>query len=179
MVHSWNVLLYARTQGSGPPASPGARWEADGGSTLPRRHRNSRRGSQDEDHPPPLVRHMVRAMNIRLSRIEPRLARSRQPDQPSSSPTKTDSVPLMRTTRHDCRSKPNRLTKRSILRVEEGCEAVSDTEIQVTELDVERARLVKSLADRLGATPPVSVTKVAEVKLPTSSRAAATTSAAG
>ena len=40
---------------------------------------------------------------------------------------------------------------------------MSDTQLQVTELDVERAKLVQSLAKRLGATPPSSVRQVAEV----------------
>jgi hypothetical protein len=47
---------------------------------------------------------------------------------------------------------------------------MSDTQLQVTELDVERAKLVQSLAKRLGATPPSSVRQVAEVKLPANGR---------
>jgi hypothetical protein len=43
---------------------------------------------------------------------------------------------------------------------------VSDQTIHVTELDVRRARLLATLARRLGKTPPASVLKVARVKLP-------------
>jgi hypothetical protein len=45
---------------------------------------------------------------------------------------------------------------------------VSDQTIPVTELDVRRARLLATLAKRLGRTPPASVLKVAKVKLPSS-----------
>ena len=43
---------------------------------------------------------------------------------------------------------------------------MSDKTIHVTELDVRRARLLATLARRLGKTPPASVLKVARVKLP-------------
>ncbi|MCW2802801.1 MAG: hypothetical protein JWN06_1018 [Propionibacteriaceae bacterium] len=43
---------------------------------------------------------------------------------------------------------------------------MSDETVHVTELDVRRARLMETLAKRLGKTPPESVTKVARVQLP-------------
>ena len=42
---------------------------------------------------------------------------------------------------------------------------MSDKQVRVTELDVQRARLLQSLARRLGKTPPPSVSKVARVPL--------------
>jgi len=40
---------------------------------------------------------------------------------------------------------------------------MSDQQVQVTVLDVQRAKLLQSLAKRLGKTPPPSVSKVARV----------------
>ena len=40
---------------------------------------------------------------------------------------------------------------------------MSDQQVRVTVLDVQRARLLQSLAKRLGKTPPPSVSKVARV----------------
>jgi len=40
---------------------------------------------------------------------------------------------------------------------------MSDQQVQVTVLDVQRAKLLQSLAKRLGKTPPPSVAKVARV----------------
>ena len=42
---------------------------------------------------------------------------------------------------------------------------MSDEQVQVTERDVQRAKLLQSLAKRLGKTPPPSVSKVARVPL--------------
>ena len=42
---------------------------------------------------------------------------------------------------------------------------MSDQQVRVTVLDVQRAKLLQSLAKRLGKTPPPSVTKVARVPL--------------
>lgn len=42
---------------------------------------------------------------------------------------------------------------------------MSEQQVRVTVLDVQRAKLLQSLAKRLGKTPPPSVSKVARVPL--------------
>lgn len=42
---------------------------------------------------------------------------------------------------------------------------MSDQQVRVTVLDVQRAKLLQSLAKRLGKTPPPSVGKVAQVQV--------------